>query len=236
MNKSFWQGLNRELGFYEDERTEHVRGLAKRNAYLVLVSAMLAVALYLELGQGSRGTLWVAGLLGWLSLLFLMGRRWQLAGRDGLDERAREQMNHSFMGGYLIVSLGILLYGLWLLVASAEGQVSQLWNLPIFLSLFAILGTQLSHNTILGHPALWLGMVLINGGMLLWVGGMLAMSLLQEQLAGQRLPEPSVVLGLLLALTPFIGLNLIFILAAWRSWQNERGGTARGRVREWNYE
>ena len=224
MNKSFWQGLNRGLGFDEDERTEHVRGLAKRNAYFVLVSAMLAVALYLELGEGSRGTLWVAGLLGWLSLLFLMGRRWQLAGSEGLDERSREQMNHSFMWGYLMVSVGILLYGLWLLAAGAAGQVLQLWNLPIFLSLFVILGTQLSHNTILGHRAFWLGLVLINGGMLLSVVGMLAMSLVQEQLAGQALPEPSVVVGLLLALTPVIGLNLIFVLAAWRSWQNERGG------------
>ncbi|MGB0384106.1 MAG: hypothetical protein ACPGWR_04700 [Ardenticatenaceae bacterium] len=222
VSKSWWQQVNEELGFYQDERTAVVRGVAIRNGYLVLVSSMLVVALYQGFGGAEGGILWVAGGLMWLSWLFLLLRRVQVGGWQRLDEWGRQRMNDSFLGAYLIVAGGILVYGLYRLFVSPEGQVSFLFNLPIFLALFAILGTHISYNTLSGHFAFWLAPAVIPLATLLGVLMSLGHGLMQDWLAGQPLPDAKQWLQLLVYFIPALGLNLICLWAAWRTWQNER--------------
>ena len=221
-SKSWWQQVNQEMGFYQDERTAVVRGVAARNGYLVLLSSMLMVALYQAFGGAEDAILSVAGGLMWLSFLFLFGRRFQVGGWQPLDEWGRQRMNDSFLGAYLIVAGGIVVYGFYRLFISPEGQLSFLSYLPIFFALFAILGTHISYNTLSGHFMFWLAPAGIMLSMLLWVLMSLGRGLTQDWLAGQPLPDAKQWLQLLLYFIPTIGLNLICLWAAWRTWQNER--------------
>jgi len=219
-DRSWWQRLNQRLGFFQDERTRQVHTISVRNGYLTLLVTALVISTYQEFMTERTGVLGTSVILIWLSLLILAGRRLQLGRLGHMDERINNLMGHAFRSAYLFLSLSIFLqasYRFWFL-GDSLGLVA--WNACLLSGLMVILMTQIIKNTLLGYIWAWLVPVALLVGMAPWNIYLIKPFTLDFLRQGK--PSTDLLVPLIFAFAPVLSITIVFLLGAWRSWQNER--------------
>lgn len=219
-DRLWWQHLNQRLGFFQDERARQVHTISIRNGYLTVLVTALLVGTYQEFLTDRTGVLGTSVILIWLSLLILAGRRLQLGRLGHMDERMNSLMGHAFRSAYLFLSFSIFLqasYRFWFL-GDSLGLVA--WNACLLSGLMVILMTQIIKNTLLGYIWAWLVPVTLLVGMAAWNIFLIIPFILDFLRQGK--PLTNLLVPLMFGFAPVLGITIVLLLGAWRSWQNER--------------
>lgn len=217
---SWWQQLNRRFGFEEDERQQQIHGLAARNAYVVLVLGTVLVGLYQEVVLQQSHALWInLGILG-TSLALLALQRVQLGGLAAADERMERIRRRLYLWPYMVLMFGILAHSIYQSDELTNARGIMPVNAAIFSGPLTIMFTHALYRTAQGRLWFWLLGALVSFGPLVFIAILIGPSIVHEYQAGVPFLSIAELMSLLFVLFPPLGCGTVFVVAAWRSWQD----------------
>ena len=157
--KPLWQRIDEKFGFYHDERTEQTQLVGARYSYILAALLLPLVAAYQQFVNGETGVFWVMITAVFLSLLYLLFRRYQLGGTAPIDEYIEQSLNASFRHAYIFLLLSLSGYAWYVLIYVAPVLGNDAypgvywWPLATFVTLVPLFGIHLRRRTY--EPRSW---------------------------------------------------------------------------------
>ena len=210
------------FGFHNDEWAQHIHMIARRNAYIVTCVLALLIGAYQSAQTQRQEVQWITLALVCVSLLILFVRRVQLGKLTETDERIKMLMHKAILWAYLFLIFTLFIYasyGFWVL---NDGFSMIFWSVCFLAGPTVILFTRTVRNTADGNMGYWLTITIPTLIMTVFPLSLIVWDVVNSLLRGGPLPDIDSTLLILAFFAPMIGINIVFVLGTWRSWQNMR--------------